>query len=54
MTFPIDICCRFTNDGSGRQIFSLQQPQAGVNSYTIEVTAGRNTCGGYNFFSMQV
>ncbi|KAK9863993.1 hypothetical protein WJX84_007490 [Apatococcus fuscideae] len=43
----------FTNDGSGRQIFSLQQPQAGVNSYTIEVTAGRNTCGGYNFFSMQ-
>ncbi|KAK9858854.1 hypothetical protein WJX84_007502 [Apatococcus fuscideae] len=42
----------FNQDGSGRQVFSFQQPQAGVNSYTITVTAGRTGCGN-PFWSQQ-
>ena len=36
--------CRTNNDGSGRQVFTLTLPNAGSNSYTIQITNGRPGC----------
>lgn len=45
--------CRPTLDGSGRQEFNFQLPDAGLNSYTIQASLGRPGCSS-SFWSSQV